>query len=352
MVRRPRAAAAFATAGVAFVACGAACVDDNIPLRPVVVPESVDGGPLPVQLASNSGCGSIRLAVAGGTLFWTEKGTNSVKSVPTTGGPTTVIAASQSFPGAIAVDETSVFWVGGGGKTVLRKPLAGGPAVGLVMATTVPEVFGGENDINVLLVDNGTLYFGRYTNVFKVPTSGGSPKVIGASPLEDRGKPAAFAIDATHLYQTELDHAAVSRETLDGTQMGLLEDGITKGTFAPDRIAVSQGSLLDDAIAVLDGKVFWANGTSIESKAVDDLEHTNSVSVTTSVGSNTITGFVISNGVIYFGEIVDNTIEMAPLATGVATVIARGQLTPRQFAADADNIYWRTGDCRIMKLAK
>jgi len=64
------------------------------------------------------------------------------------------------------------------------------------------------------------------------------------SPTSDMGQPGAFALDATHLYQTELNHQAISRETLDGTQDGLLEDGATRVVLAPDRIAVSQGGLV------------------------------------------------------------------------------------------------------------
>jgi hypothetical protein len=41
-------------------------------------------------------------------------------------------------------------------------------------------------------------------------------------------------------------------------------------------------------------------------------------------------------------------------AGGLATpvIIATDQQSPSQFAADATNIYWRTTDCKIMKLAK
>ncbi len=41
-------------------------------------------------------------------------------------------------------------------------------------------------------------------------------------------------------------------------------------------------------------------------------------------------------------------------AGGLATpvIIATDQQSPSLFAADATNIYWRTGDCKIMKLAK
>jgi hypothetical protein len=360
MVRRAASkAAAVVAVGVLLGLSFSGCVSDDIPARPD--PGAGDAGAGPRQLASAPGCGSIKLVVGSGTLFWTEKATGAVKSVPTTGGSTTVIATNQMSPGPIAVDATSVFWVNGGNKTIMKKALAGGAATVFVVATTVGEVLGGENDINALLVDKGTLYFGRYIYALKVPTNGGMmPKVIGRSPESDVGKPGAFAIDATHLYQTELDHLAVTRETLDGNQMGLLEGRMTRQPLAPDRIGISRAGLLLDAIAVVSGNVIWADNNKIETMPVDALENESLAAIATSAGYNPITGVVVSGTTIYLGESSNNNVESAPLPTNPdpdagapeATVIATNQMSPSQFAADDTNIYWRTADCRIMKLAK
>jgi hypothetical protein len=48
--------------------------------------------------------------------------------------------------------------------------------------------------------------------------------------------------------------------------------------------------------------------------------------------------------------VVDAAADAGDLATPV--VIATDQQSPSQFAADATNIYWRTADCKIMKLTK
>jgi hypothetical protein len=351
------------------------CVDDHIPPRPAVSvapPDADPGGddadageaadadggvpPPPTDggvtlLASASPCGGMNLVVSAGTLYWTEEVTGTVKSVRTTGGPTTTIASSQMSPGAIAVDAAWVYWVAGNHKIVMRRPVAGGNSTVFVHATTQEEKFGGENDINALLAARNMLFFGRYTDANAIPADGSVPKVIGESPMSDLGQPGAFALDATHLYQTEILHNAVSRELLDGTQNGLLEDGVTRQPFAPDRIAVSQGGLLTDAIAVVDDDVFWADGAALKSKVVDALD-TSATVVTTSVGGNSITGFVISGDTLYFGEGASDTVETASIASGVATVMVTGQPSPGQFAADDQNVYWRTSDCRIMKLAK
>jgi hypothetical protein len=234
----------------------------------------------------------------------------------------------------------------------------------LVEATQVAPIDGDENDINALLVDGGMLYFGRYTRVYKLPTSGGASTPLARSPDEDSGKPSAFAIDQTHLYQTEAFHQAVSRELLDGTQDGKLESGAT-AKLAPDRLAVSQGSLLLSSIAVWAGNVIWANGSTILQKALEDFEHAPTLSVTQKAdggvapasdagvsASGDVTGFVLSGDDLYFGEEDGDTIRKVVLSTGQETVLATGTSTPRQFVADAGAIYWSTDDCKIMRLPK
>lgn len=304
------------------------------------------------MLASAPGCGSIDLAVHGGTLFWTERERGVVKSIATAGGAPKVVATGQLSPGPITADASSVFWVGGAGKTIMRSPVTGGTATTFIAATMVEEISYDENNINGVLVDDGTLYFGRHVRAFSVPTSGGMPKMLMHSPELDQGRPSSFALDATHLYQTELTHHAVSRERLDGTQEGLLEKGGLQ-PFAPDRIAVSQGGLLMDAIGLANRKVVWADNGQILSKPIDALEAAAATRLTESADGNDITGFVVSGDAVYFGVAVANTVQMAPLQGDVdGTVIARSQPAARQFVADLTNVYWSTADCRIMKLQK
>jgi hypothetical protein len=331
----------------ALIIAVAGCVDDNIPPRPSV------GSSSAIQLVNAPGCGSLDLAVRDDTLFWTDKAKGTVKSIPTAGGATTTLASNQMMPGPIVADAVAAYWVANNAKVIATKPRVGGSVKVLVAASATPEIFGDENDINALLVNDGTLYFSRFTFALKIPTAGGvMPTVIGHSPETDLGRPGAFALDSAHLYQTEIFHRAVSRETVDGMQVGLLEDGMTKHPFAPDRIAVSQGSLLVDAIAVWNGNVIWANGPTILSKPVGESEHAAAVGVTSTNHGDDVTGFVVSDGVVYFGESGGNTIQKAPLSGGQPTVFAANQLNARRFAADATSIYWLADDCAIMKLAK
>ena len=299
-----------------------------------------------VQLVSHPGCGSIDLVVASGTLYWTEQAKGTVNSIAVTGGTPTVIATGQSMPGPLAVDATAVYWGNAGDKTVMKQPLPTGAASIFVPANG--------DVVNALLVDSGVLYIGRGYSAQKIPTSGGTPTTLMTSPMSDLGMPGAFALDATHLYQTELSHNAISRETLDGMQDGLTSDGVTRVMLAPDRLAVSVGELVTDAIALQNGNVIWADGSKIEYKGVNLGEHDSLAIMANDAGFNAISGFVVSGNKVYLGESSDNNIQSVPLMFGGtaadATVIASGQTNPAQFAADATNIYWRTDDCTIMKL--
>jgi hypothetical protein len=366
-MRRAAAVAALLLVAVA----GLACVDDNIPPRPSVSVAPPDGGagsaggtagadagvaPPPgdggaVLLASATPCEGMKLVVADGALYWTEEATGTVRSVSTAGGPPTLVASGQGRPGAIAVDDTTIFWVADEPNVIRRKPIAGGNDSTFIVPVPLPVIYGDENDINALSVSSGTLYFGRYTYTSRTPTDGNAPRVIGHSPDSDLGRPGAFWLDGQFLYQVEIGHNAVSRERIDGTQNGLI-DGGGRAPFAPDRIATSQSNLLTDAIGMVDDHVVWATGASLWRKYGGAAENDPPVLVASSMDGNDVTGFVVSAGQVYFGEAHSDTVQVASAYAGRPRILAAGQPSPGQFAADAANIYWRTSDCRIMKLAK
>jgi hypothetical protein len=370
VVRRRLLALALCTAS------GIACVDDsNLPPRPSVESGDVDAGPgidgpptsevglvdagvdgLPVVLASASACGNIHLVLSSDTLFWTETATGMVKSVPVSGGATTLIASNQMRPGAIAADDNFVFWTANDMAVVKRRARTGGPEVVFVPASELPVVYGGENDMNALFISNNTLFLGRFTFVYRIPTDGVTLQIIASSPMSDMGIPGAFAIDTElrHLYQVEIGHNAVSRELLDGSQVGMLKNMGGTEALAPDRIAVSQSELLTDTVGFDDDDVFWANGSDLWRALGDSLESRGNIQVASSANSNTITGFTVSvdHYHIYFGEAETNAVEVASIFSGMTEVLATGQMNPAQFAEDAENIYWCTSDCNIMKLAK
>jgi hypothetical protein len=325
------------------------------------------GAATPVELVSEPNCGNLRLTLVNGTIYYTNNTAGTVSSVAVTGGTPKVIAMAQNKPNPVASDGTSVFWGNDGDKTVMKQAVAGGGAATTFLpASTDPDPTNGPNVANALLVDGTTIYVGRGVDTYKLPTAGGTPVHLSRSPDEDLGHPGAFALDATHLYQTELLHLAISRESIDGMQMGLLGSSAMPQALAPDRIAVSQSALVTDAVAVSGQNVVWGNGPSIAYHDKDKNEHESTLAkMLNGNGFNPLTGFIISGSKVYLGESGDDTVEVGPLSFTVdqsnvptATVIADHQPNPSQFAADATNIYWAaiethgTGACKIMKLAK
>lgn len=48
------------------------------------------------------------------SVYWTDYWAGTVSRAPLSGGPTTVVAAGQSGPLGIAVDEASIYWTNAG----------------------------------------------------------------------------------------------------------------------------------------------------------------------------------------------------------------------------------------------
>ncbi|HVU51131.1 MAG TPA: hypothetical protein VHL80_10620 [Polyangia bacterium] len=322
----------------------------------------------PVELVSAQGCGNLRLALANGTIYYTNQLAGTVSSIAVAGGTPTVIAMNQLQPNPIAADATSVYWGNDGDASVMKAPVGGG-AASVLFALGGSD--GGAPDAgagaitypNALLVSGTTLFVGRGLDTYKLPTAGGA--AVQLSHSLEIGYPGAFAFDGTHLYQTEISHNAITREVIDGTQKGAITDG-TIHDLAPDRIAVSRAALVTDAIQISGQNLVWANGTDIEFHDKDMSETQMTVGrINSAAGFNPLTGFIISDGKIYLGESSDNNVEVTPLTFTPSTnapppvVIAMQQPNPAEFAADATNIYYTTvtkndatGTCKIMKLAK
>jgi hypothetical protein len=316
---------------------------------------------MPTELVSAMGCGNLRLVLSGGKIYYTNNTAGTVSSVAVTGGTPTPIATMQNKPNAIAVDGTSVYWGNDGDRTVTKQALTNGTAMPFIPA---PADTDPKNVVNALLVSGTTLYVGRGLDTYKMATSGGMMTQLSHS-LEN-GSPGALATDATHLFQPEIDHNAITRETLDGMQSGAITDGSVHA-LAPDRLAVSRSNLVTDAIEISGQYVVWANGSGIEAHDKDTTEQQKTyVLIANSAEFSTLSGFIITGDKIYMGEADSSEVEVVGLnlmpgdaGAPAATVIATKQPNPAEFAADDTNIYYTTitkrdasGVCKIMKLAK
>jgi hypothetical protein len=302
----------------------------------------VTNGPAPVVLARAPGCGAARLALADGTLFWTERATGLVKKVSVTGGAPTVVAAGQAMPGAIAADDVAVYWSDEGDRTLRRATLDGaddGDGDGGVPAPLLTAAA----PVSALVAAGGVLYYSAGTSTFAVPRAGGVPSTLATFATCRPNTPGAIAAGGAYVYETADLLQFIVRARTDGAQLGnnpcVAADAGAPQINIPETVSHTQGALLLDALAVTGSEVVWADHGFIAAKTTGVVAQATSRDVALSAGSNVITGFVVSGARVYLGESDDpgagptaHTIQVAPFGaagddaeTPTATVVATGQ---------------------------
>jgi hypothetical protein len=366
----------------------------------------IDGAclPAPVVLARAPGCGAARLALGGGALYWTERATGVVKTLPlanTAPTPTpTLVAVDQMSPGPITADEAAVTWSNDGDRTIRMAPMGGASVDG--GASDAPAADGGSPDggvseggvsagggiplltapavVNGLLASGDVLYYSAGASAYQVPRAGGASTTLATFATCRASRPAALAVGGDYLFQTDFLLQFITRERTDGAQLGanpcVAADAGAPQIAVPETVTHSQGALLLDALYVAAGEVVWADHSTVTAKTVAFTAQTMSRGVTSSAGSNSITGFVVTGASVYLGESDDvsggptaHTVQVAPLGgadggadTPAAKVVATGQPGASSFVADATHVYWVThepsvtagapDDCAIVSLAK
>jgi hypothetical protein len=289
----------------------------------------------PVSLTTSAGCGSMRLAVKGDTLYFTDSMHGSVRKVPVAGGTASDIVTGQMKPYALAVDATNVYFGNQGDFTLKFAPLAGSATKTITTGATAGTLG--------LALGTNVLFYGDGHNLNSVALAENStPTVLGQGDTGGKGLPTMFALDATNVYYTDSNAFGIERHPQVGTGDSVAMVG-------------SQGDLVMDAIAVQGGMVYFATGSNLAAMAVTADKTSGSFStITSSVQGMNFTGFAADNMNLYLGE--DGFVETSALAAGSdAKVIAVGQPKPQAFVVDANNVYYVTIDaqssCSIMKLA-
>jgi hypothetical protein len=289
----------------------------------------------PVTLATSPGCGSMRLAVKGDTLYFTDTLHGSVRKIPIAGGAASDVTTGQMKPYALVVDASNVYFGNEGDFTLKFAPVTGGTAKTITTGATAGTLG--------LALGTKVLFYGDSHNLNSVATAENStPTVLGQGDTGGKGLPTSFALDATNVYYTDSNAFGIERHPQVGTGDSVAMVG-------------SQGDLVMDAIAVEGGMVYFATGSNLAAMAVTSDKTSGSFStITSSVQGKNFTGFVADSMDLYLAE--DGYVETSALAAGSdARVIAVGQPKPQAFAIDTNNVYYVTIDtansCSIMKLA-
>jgi hypothetical protein len=375
--------------GLALLVASAGCGGKGTPTRDAaksdadgsrvdLVPEreasgDVPPGPEPTVLARAPGCGAARLALAGDTLFWTERATGVVKKVRVTGGAPALVASGQALPGAITADDAAVYWSDEGDRTVRRAPHADAGAGAAPLVTA-------DAPVSALLATDGVVYYSAGPSTYVVPRGGGVTSKLATFATCRPNTPGALAAGGDYIYETTDLLQFIVRLRADGQQRGanpcVAADAGAQQIEVPETVSHTQGALLLDALAVTASEVVWADHGFISAKTNGALAQATSRDVALSAGSNVITGFTVAGPRVYLGESDDpgagptaHTIQVAPLGTAgaageapAATVVATGQVGARSFVASATHVYWIThtpaatsgapADCAIVSLAQ
>ena len=302
-----------------------------------------------------AGCGTIRLALSGANLYWTEELSNKVKWMAVAGaGTPTEITNPGMTPGLIQSNGTTAFWVAKGDKSI-RKSVAG------AAATIVVPGGAGEIDGLALSADGKTVFY-TYTvrdagrkvigspTIFKVADDGTNKLEVGH---EDSGVPHALAVEGALIaFPTELN-GDVDVMTIGETPAVCASmDSTTAVNKNCTRISQSQAPNYE-GMYVISGKAYWSNMSAVNAKSATDAS-ANAVIVGSADQANKITAFAISNDTLFFaGDEPSGNVYRTPLSgTGTAaTAIARKQVGVSSLVANATTAYWATAACAIVSVS-
>lgn len=321
-------------------------------------------GAKPKTLATATGCGGgARLATDGKNVYWTEKTTGKVRSVPVAGGTVVDVATGQLAPTQIAVDASGVYWVNQGtdaaaSSTLVKKTLTAAAAA----APTVLVTAKGTTKLLGLAVNKGLVYYSETTNVHQV-TLDAQDKVtkdimVGIAVNYDEGKmevsgmPVGIAAnDGFVVWTTPIDRRGVESHTI------VPVTNATDNKTGYGKLGKSVGALLESGDVALDATHgYWVDGSRVERGGLTTTNGIYEVVASAPDGEN-FTAFAVGGAKMYAsssgGRILTHS--LLPPAdpnndTALPTPIARDQKDVSSVTTDAANVYWITGECVIGSL--
>ena len=160
-----------------------------------VVGAPLDGSDQATALVTGIMTTPSSIAVAGGYVYWTDLGGDtprqgSVMRVQVNNGTPELLAGSQDFTHAIAVDAVNAYWATYGG--VFTTPLAGGTVTPIVND-------GAAEQVGDIAVDGQYLYWVRGCP-YRSPLTGGGTQALDC----DKVGPGSIALDTASVYWTVL----------------------------------------------------------------------------------------------------------------------------------------------------
>lgn len=314
----------------------------------------------PVELLPPvAGCGKIRAAISGTSIYWTEAMSGKVRSMPLTGGAPVDVATGQVSPSEIAADDTGVYWVADG--SIMKKALplaAGAPQLlkdhtKIVATVSTPPVT--DKKVLGIAVHAGKLYYSSGHDVHQISTDVAvtTDIIVGVAvnyddPPTIKGEPHGLGVNETMIAWTDV-----------GDRNGVEADDILAESATPltDKtgyveLAQSVGGLGFE-IAVDGTYAYWTDGARFVRNKLTATTPVPDPAIMESPKGSVINSFAITATNVYAGN-ADGLIlrhSLTPPAEGMDPVepspIARDQMSPTSVVTDGVKVYWATSDCAI-----
>jgi hypothetical protein len=301
----------------------------------------------PVELASGSGCGELRLTLHGDRLFWNEPASGRVRSVSISGGTVTDIATNQVGPGQVAVDDSDVYWPNAGdgssgASNIQKMALSGAQAPVLVKAAP------GTDAITGVAVAGDKLYYGLVHDVHAIATAApdGADDIVAVAVARNDtrmpdGIPNALTVHGDRVYWIVTDVGSVESDDLLPGADGYARIGHS-GQMWPNDLGFAGEFAYYAAFGSL--YLAQANMPAIAIASVNDA----------SVGA-----FALSATTAYFsddsGRLFKHGLEPPEAASEPtpSTPLAQDQRKITSVVLDASHVYWSVADggqgCAIRK---
>ncbi len=318
------------------VVCGASCVDlESDPAHCGACDHDCQGGSceggICQAVAIGEGLKSPQMiAVGGGFVF--AVAANQVLRVPTSGGPTEIVAteAAGYLVAGVAADAERVYWVYGGSPPELRyAPVTGGEIV-TVDTTTAPPV-AWSMGANLALGASG-IYWSYNAGIGRAALDGSNAGVFLALPS---GTARSLALDDAFVYWTGEDAGP-----------GLWK--VPVGGGAPAQItAVSVGGV---GLAVAGDRAYTVDFAN----SVDSVELSSGQIETVSFAPESYPRCITTDPeAVYWTAFGLGSVRRASIG-GPLEVLADQQPLPVGIAVDATSIYWANAGNpgALMKIAK